>query len=136
MRLLLFFLFLGFILLVSNGLISCKDTQTNPSLEIVFPNDSVSFTKHVQPLFQQRCTGSPCHGSSAQNISGLNLEYPYAYTNIMTLGLVVPGDAIHSVLYQKIEGSSPLMPPSKSTQLTQNQISGIKTWINEGARYP
>jgi uncharacterized membrane protein len=66
----------------------------------------------------------------------LNLEYPYAYTNIMTLGLVVPGDAIHSVLYQKIEGSSPLMPPSKSTQLTQNQITGIKTWINEGARYP
>ena len=54
----------------------------------------------------------------------------------MTLGLVVPGDAIHSVLYQKIEGSSPLMPPSKSTQLTQNQITGIKTWINEGARYP
>jgi hypothetical protein len=135
MRLLLFFLFLCFILLVSSGLISCKDTQTNPSLEIVFPNDSISFTKHVGPLFQQRCTGSPCHGSSAQNTTGLNLEYP-SYTALLGFpGLVIPGDANHSTLVQYLEGSLSPMPPPKFPQLTQNQITGIKKWIDEGAKY-
>jgi uncharacterized membrane protein len=134
MRLLLYFLFFYFILLVSSGLISCKDTQTNPTSEIVFPNDSVSFTKHVGPLFQQRCTGSPCHGSSTQNTTGLNLEYP-SYTALLGFpGLVIPGDANHSILVQQIEGSPPLMPPSKSPQLTQNQITGVKKWIDEGAQ--
>jgi uncharacterized membrane protein len=132
MRLLLYFLFFCFILLVSSGLISCKDTQTNPS-EIVFPNSNVSFTKHVGPLFQQRCTGSLCHGGSAPAYQ-LNLEYP-SYTALMTRGgLVIPGDAIHSVLFQSIEGSPPSMPPPKSPQLTQNQITGVKIWIEEGAQ--
>jgi hypothetical protein len=135
MRLLLFFLFLGFVLLISIGFISCKDTQTDPTLEIVFPNSNVSFSKHVGPLLQQRCTGSSCHGGSAPAYQ-LNLEYPYAYTNLITLGLVIPGYAINSVLFQSIQGSPPLMPPAKTQQLTQNQITGIKTWINEGAIYP
>jgi len=135
MRLFLFFLFLCFILLVLSGLISCKDTQTNPTSEIVFPNDSVSFTKHVGPLFQQRCTASPCHGSSAQNTTGLNLEYP-SYTALLGFpGLVLPGDANHSILVQQLGGSPPLMPPPKSPQLTQNQITGVKKWIDEGAKY-
>jgi hypothetical protein len=134
MRLLPFFLFFGFILLVSSGLISCKDTQTNPSLEIVFPNDSVSFTKHVEPLFQQKCAHSPCHGGSAP-AAGLNLEYP-SYTVLLSrAGLVVPGDANHSTLVQHLEGSLSPMPPPNFPQLTQNQITGIKTWINEGTKY-
>ena len=134
MRLLLFFLLGGFLLLVSSGLTSCKDTQTNPSIEIVFPNDSVSFTKHVEPLFQQRCARSPCHGGSAP-AAGLNLEYP-SYTTILNrTGLVLPGDPNHSTLIQYLEGSLSLMPPPNFPQLTQNQIIGIKKWIEEGAAY-
>ncbi len=134
-RLLLFFLFLCFILLLSSGLISCKDTQTNPSSEIVFPNDSVSFTKHVGPLFQQKCASSSCHGGGAQNTSGLNLEYPSYNSLLNHTGLVIPGDANHSTLVQHLEGSLSPMPPPKFPQLTQNQINGIKTWINEGAQF-
>jgi len=131
MRLLLFF---SFILVVSSGLISCKDTQTNPSSEIVFPDSNVSFSKHVGPLFQQKCAHSPCHGGSTP-AAGLNLEYP-SYTVLLNrTGLVLPGDANHSILVQHLVGSLPLMPPPNSPQLTQNQITGIKTWINEGAKY-
>jgi hypothetical protein len=134
MRLLLFFLFFGFILLVSSGLTSCKDTQTNPSLE-PFPDSNVSFTKNIEPLFQQKCAPSPCHGGSAP-AAGFNLESPYAYTNLLTpAGLVIPGDANHSTLVQRLVGSFDPMPPPKSPQLTQNQITGIKKWIDEGAKY-
>jgi uncharacterized membrane protein len=133
MRLLLFFLFFGFILLVSSGLISCKDTQTNPSLE-PFPDSNVSFTKNVEPLFQQKCAPSPCHGGSAP-AAGLNLESPSYSALINRTGLVIPGDANHSTLVQHLEGSLSPMPPPKFPQLTQNQITGIKTWINEGAKY-
>jgi hypothetical protein len=134
MRLLLFFLFFGFILLVSSVLTSCKDTQTNPSLE-PFPDSNVSFTKNVGPLFQQKCASSSCHGGGSQNTSGLNLEYPSYTALINRTGLVIPGDANHSTLVQHLEGSLSPMPPPKFPQLTQNQITGIKKWIDEGAKY-
>jgi uncharacterized membrane protein len=133
LRLLLFFLFLCFVLLISIGLVSCKDTTTNPSSEIVFPNDSVSFSKQVEPLFQQKCAHSPCHGGSAP-AADLNLTYP-SYTSLLSSpGLVIPGDANHSTLVQHLEGKFSPMPPPNFPQLTQNQITGIKTWINEGAK--
>jgi hypothetical protein len=136
-RLFLFFLFFGFILLVSNGMISCKDTQTNPSSEIVFPNSNVSFTKHVGPLFQQKCTASPCHGGSAPVPANdpLNLEYP-SYSALIkhTPTLVVPSDT-NCLLMERLDGRLPQMPPPKFPQLNQNQINGIKKWIEEGAIY-
>lgn len=137
MRLLLVFLLGGFILLVSSGLFSCKDTQTNPSSEIIFPDSNVSFSKHVGPLFQQKCAPSPCHGGSAPapTNNGLNLEYPSYTVLINRTGLVLPGDANHSTLVQHLDGSLSPMPPPNFPQLTQNQITGIKTWINEGAKY-
>jgi len=103
----------------------------------MFPDSNVSFSKHVGPLFQQKCTGSPCHGGIAPAYQ-LNLEYP-SYTALMTRGgVVVPGDAIHSILFQSIKGSPPSMPPPNlplSKQLTANQINGVKKWIEEGAKY-
>jgi hypothetical protein len=135
MRLLLFFLFLYFIFLVSSGLISCKDTQTNPSSEIVFPNDSVSFTRHVGPLFQQKCTGSSCHGGSAPQ-AGLNLEYTSSYQALMYHNptLVVPRNT-NCLLMERLDGRFlPQMPLPKSPQLNQNQINGVKIWIEEGAQ--
>ncbi len=134
MRLLLYFLFFDFILLVSSGLISCKDTQTNPSLEIVFPNSNISFSKQVGPLFQQKCTASPCHGGDTP-AAGLNLEYP-SFTALMNHipTLVVRLDT-NCLLMERLDGHLPQMPPPKSPQLNQNQINGVKKWIEEGAIY-
>jgi uncharacterized membrane protein len=133
LRLLLFYLFLSFILFVSIEFISCKDTQTNPTSGI-FPASNVSFSNNVEPLFQQKCASSSCHGGGSQNTSGLDLEYP-SYTALLAPpGLVIAGDANHSTLVQHLEGSLSPMPPHNFPQLTQNQITGIKTWINEGAK--
>ena len=133
-RFLSFFLFIWILVFVLAGLTSCEDTQTNPSLVIVFPDDSVSYTEHVGPLLQQRCANPPCHGGSVL-AANLNLEYPNYSLLMNRPGLVIPGDANHSVLSQKISGNPPLMPPSEFPQLTTNQITGIKTWINEGAKF-
>jgi hypothetical protein len=103
----------------------------------MFPDSNVSFSKHVGPLFQQKCTGSPCHGGSAPAPAnnGLNLEYP-SYTALMnhTPTLVVPRDT-NSLLLERLDGRLPPMPPPKFLSLTKNQIIGIKKWIEEGAKY-
>jgi uncharacterized membrane protein len=125
----IFLFFLTFELLTS---ISCKDTQTNPSSEIVFPDSNVSFSKHVGPLFQQRCARAPCHTGSTP-AAGLNLDYP-SYTALTSRpGMILAGNANQSVLVQHLDGRLSLMPPPNFQQLTQNQINGVKKWINEGA---
>jgi len=133
-RLLTILLFILIIVLIISLFISCKDTQTGPSSEIIFPDDSVSYTKHVGPLFQQKCAHSPCHGGSVP-AADLSLEYPSYSALINKPGLIFPGDADHSVLVQHLEGRLSPMPPPNFPQLTQNQIAGIRKWIDEGAEF-
>jgi|WetSurMetagenome_2_1015567.scaffolds.fasta_scaffold10683_4 hypothetical protein len=127
-------LLISFIFLVSNGLISCKDTQTNSSTMIVFPDSNVSFVNHVGKLFQQKCTSAPCHGGDAP-ASGLNLEYP-SYTALINHmpTLIIPRDT-NCLLIERLDGRLPPMPPPNFPQLNSNQISGIKKWVKEGALY-
>jgi hypothetical protein len=46
--------------------------------------------------------------------------------------LVVPRDT-NSLLMERLDGRLPQMPPPKFSQLTLNQINGVKKWIEEGA---
>jgi hypothetical protein len=133
MRLLHLFSFFVFTFFVSSGLMSCKDTQTGT--EIIFPNSNVSYSKHVGPLFQQKCTSSPCHGGSAPQPANnpLNLEYPSYITLINHIPtLVIPRDT-NCLLIEHLNGRLLQMPPPYSPQLNQNQINGVKKWIEEGA---
>jgi hypothetical protein len=120
------------VLFVLFGLQSCKDEQVNSSDEIIFPANNVSFSKHVEPLFQQRCALAGCHAGSTP-AGGLNLEYNSYQTIMNTPGLVIAHDGGNSSLVQHLMGISTPMPPPKSAQLTQNQIDGVKKWIDEGA---
>ncbi|MBF8247968.1 MAG: hypothetical protein HW374_768, partial [Bacteroidetes bacterium] len=58
------------------SLSSCKDTLTDPDqpINVVFPDSNVSYSQHVEPLFQQGCAFGQCHGSASAG--GLNLESP------------------------------------------------------------
>jgi hypothetical protein len=112
-------------------LVSCKDTQTGPKEEIVFPDSNVSFSQHVGPLFQQKCAVGLCH-SGNNPADNLNLEYPGSYFVLMSRpGLIVPNDGIHSELVLHLKGVLSLMPPTG--KLNDNQINGVKRWIDEGA---
>ncbi|MBM2845552.1 MAG: hypothetical protein HW407_864 [Bacteroidetes bacterium] len=114
---------------------SCKDQITDPnSNPIVFPDANVSYSKHVEPLFQQRCALSGCHaGSSAQ--AGLDLFTP-SYSSLINHQprLVNPGASNNSLLVQRIDGRIAPQMPYLSQPLTANQISGFKKWIDEGAK--
>jgi hypothetical protein len=113
---------------------SCKDEIANPSVNpIVFPESNVSFTMHVEPLFQQRCALGGCHaGSNA--VAGLDLSTP-AYSKLMNHQprLVISGASNNSLLAQRIDGRITPQMPFNRDPLNSNQINGIKKWIDEGA---
>ncbi len=115
-------------------LLGCEDTITNKQVdEIVFPESNVSYVSHVQPVLIVKCASSGCHDdeSRAGNLSLTTWANTTANPDI-----VFPYDANVSRLVQSIEGTATfLMPPPRYPALTQNQIKGIRTWVQEGAKY-
>jgi hypothetical protein len=123
-----------FILCIFTSL-SCKD-QTNQNLtsNIVFPDSLVSFSKQVEPLFQQTCVAAGCHGGS-QPAANLNLQTDVWHSLIDYLPpIVIPKNAATSLLILRIEGRIAPQMPLRSQPLTANQITGVKRWIDEGAK--
>jgi hypothetical protein len=62
-----------------------------------------------------------------------NLSLTSYFTLTARPGIVIAGNSTNSVLAQKIDGRSPHIHPIPVT-LTANQITGIKKWIDEGAK--
>ena len=88
---------------------------------------SVDYTTEIQPIFNNNC--GVCHTSGSSG--GLNLS---SYDNLMSSDVVVPGNYMESVLYQRIvlpESAQGDMPPTGS--LSDSEIDLIATWIDEGA---
>ena len=135
-KIIIIFLFLvGFSLLLWNAW-SCKDQISGPGLsQIVFPSSGVSYSKQVQPLFNQGCGGqnNACHGP--ETFASLQFSLDTYLHETSRVGIIVPGAPDQSLLILTINGKSPpAMPPAGSPALTQNQITGMQTWITEGAR--
>jgi hypothetical protein len=129
MKLNLFYLS-GFLLLT--GLfIGCKDQGVDVDDRII-PDENVSFSQHIQPVFEFHCV--PCHNEQTRE-GGLSLTSWAAATS--DLSIIFPGEPDNSRLVWAIEGRSGVffMPPigSPYRPLNQNQINGVKTWIREGA---
>ena len=114
---------------------SCKDQIADPnSSSIVFPDANISYSKYIDPLFQQRCALGGCHAGSTPQAS-LDLTPP-SYNNLMNHQprLVNPSASNNSLLAQRIDGRLAPQMPFNLSPLTSNQINGIKKWIDEGAR--
>ena len=99
-----------------------------------------TYDSEIQPIWDNSCTSS-CHISSSLN-GGLNLSSSTSYSELVnvasqgwpTFMRVKPGDAMNSVLHQKIVGNSSFgdrMP--KGGTLSQADEQKIKTWIDNGA---
>src|SRR4051794_2640215 len=95
----------------------------------------VDFARDVQPLFRDHCI--ECHGA-AQQMRGLRLDRRRdAMPNRVGANgaRIVPGNSAQSPLYRRISAkNSAQMPPS--APLLPEQISLIKTWIDQGADWP
>jgi hypothetical protein len=115
---------------------SCKGTApTGPGgspSTIIFPDHAISYSAQVQPLFDQACNASGCHGSGTQTNALVLTSYG---TAVLTLpGVVVSAKPDASTLVLRIQGSVGARMPPGTYPLNQNQINGIRTWIAEGAK--
>ena len=101
--------------------------------DAVGPNSHQNrFGRDVLPIFRQNCIG--CHGPS-QQINGLRLD---RRSSVFKAGLrrVVPGSSDNSLLHFRLIGTEygRQMPPA--SPLHPEQVSLIKTWIDQGAEWP
>ncbi len=108
---------------------ACKDT--GPGITNI-PASNVSYSQHIQPVFNIYCLASGCHND--QDRAG-NLSLTSWSGTTADYLVVAPGYPQNSKLVWRIEGTSGnLMPPLGYAPLSKNQIDGIKTWIKEGAK--
>lgn len=129
------FLFSLFVIVVSFAVTSCEETVSGGGgSSIVFPDSGVSYASHVQPLFDQTCAFSSCHGSDTYAQRGFSLE---SYDHLMfgTAAVVIRGNPDNSPLIWRIEGRFGLTRmPLNRTPLNDNQIRGLKRWILDAAQ--
>ncbi len=113
----------------------CDGNGVNDIDNVEIPAENVSYSQYIQPVFNYKCTSSGCHDSET---SAANLDLTTWAGATSDPLIVSPGFPNNSKLVWSIEGNSgtSIMPPPYGTvlPLTENQIQGIKTWIEEGAR--
>src|SRR5713226_9665344 len=120
-------------LLLSLALWSCGDTVTGGGgggNDIVFPDTGiVSYSQHVQPLFNLKCAFSGCHGTDTRALGGWDLA---AYGDFAITGqnIVIPGDSVNSRLIRAVKGLGPgARMPLNAGPLPDNQIRGLVRWV-------
>ena len=92
--------------------------------------NGVCFERDVLPVFVSNCTQSGCHGTYGGE-SGYDLT---SYENIIKRG-ITPGDYKKSQIYKVlvIPFGESAMPPAPHKRLTDEQITNIALWIEQGA---
>ena len=96
----------------------------------------VDFTRDIQPILTRSCL--TCHDARKQR-GGLRLDDPVAAGRGGDSGAVIkPGDAVHSRLILLVSGRAPQlkMPPSGKPALTAKEVVLLRTWIDQGAKWP
>ncbi len=98
----------------------------------------IDFNREIRPILSDNCF--TCHGPDAQQrVSDLRLDRrDEAFAERDGHRAIVPGDAVGSVLYQRVSSSDPeqRMPPRDSgRQLTDVQIKLLAAWIKQGAEW-
>src|SRR6476620_1698396 len=75
-----------------------------------------------------------CHGEA--RVSGLDLREPGSILKGGKRGpAVVPGDADASLLYKAVKRDGLLQMPPGKTPLSPSEVSVLRDWIKEGARW-
>ncbi len=128
MKQLLNILFIAIFMMIIS--FACDDTGIN---EIPLPEENVSYSQHIQPIFNNHCNSSGCHNSE-DAAGGIKLT---SYGELFEVPfLIIPRAPDESQLYLSVNGQTVnIMPPpyGNTFPLNDNQINGIRVWIAEGA---
>ncbi|TAK67789.1 MAG: hypothetical protein EPO24_00045 [Bacteroidetes bacterium] len=114
---------------------SCKDEDVLSTIDYT-TIQTISYTQHVQPIFQQRCAGSGCH-SAASQAGGLSLESWNGAIKGSTYGeVIIPKRPEKSLLTKLFDGTTLRKPhpATGTTAITSGEITFLKRWITEGAK--
>lgn len=97
--------------------------------------DSVDFSADVKPLLNKHCI--TCHGGVKKNgnFSLLFEEEAFAKTE-SGKPAIIAGDADHSEFIKRLTSEDPeLRMPYNAPKLTDEEISILTRWVNEGAKW-
>ena len=111
----------------------CDDTITGSDIDNrIIPDSNVSYSKDIAPIFLVKCNS--CHGNGRTD-GGVDLSN---YSGVINPAILVPYASDTSLLVWTVERRPGFaaMPPLESGKgfFTSNQIRGLKTWIDEGAK--
>ena len=118
----------GACLILALIIASCDTGPTRPG-DVVFPDSNVSYSRHVQLLFDVGCNFSGCHNGT-DRAGTLSLTSYFDLIN--KPGVVVPGDSARSLLVQVVRERQP-HTFSISGIVTDHQARGVAVWVEEGA---
>jgi len=111
--------------------VGCDDTSLN-TIEI--PPSNISYSQHIQPILNVKCAVTGCH-DAATSAGGYNMS---DWSGTVTIPFVIPNDPNNSLTVMTVtgQGGLPIMPPVNASILpmTDTEITGLKTWIKEGAK--
>ncbi len=96
---------------------------------------TVDFNREIRPILSDNCLF--CHGPDEKTRKA-RLRLDTKEGAFAKAGVIKPGDAAGSRLFQRISTKDPasIMPPAASGhKLTDKQIDAIKRWIDEGAAW-
>jgi ankyrin repeat protein len=93
----------------------------------------VDFGRDVQPIFKTYCIG--CHGPT-QQMNGFRLDRRRDAMRGGTIAVVGPGNSAGSRLYQRLVGDQYGLRMPPTGPLSEDKISIIKAWIDQGANWP
>lgn len=94
--------------------------------------EAVSFSHHIQPIFQQSCALSGCHNTDTR-AGGLNLDSAYAYQNLQSTGsgYIDTLDPTGSLIYSQMRSVSKPMPPTGNLDTCISKL--VLKWITQKA---
>ena len=114
-------------LMVSLMATSCYYDEMPPEAVIPIP-ETVSYSRDVQPLWDQDCISCHKSGATAPDLTSAN-SYSALVTNNK---YVIPGNALGSKLHKSLVGDgAAIMPPAG--KWNDSKIELVDKWINAGA---
>jgi hypothetical protein len=100
---------------------------------------AVEFNRDIRPILSDKCF--PCHGPDSNNrFTKLRFDTEAGAKQALAGGrlAIVPGDPTHSEMLHRItapEATKRMPPVNSGYKLTDAEISQIRRWIEEGARW-
>ncbi|HWQ36817.1 MAG TPA: DUF1553 domain-containing protein [Blastocatellia bacterium] len=128
-------LFVMAAIVVSAGLYRLLPAVAAASSQARSAAGRVDFNREIRPILSDNCFA--CHGpDEKQRMARLRLDTKEGA--FARPGVIVPGDAASSRLIKRISSTDPktvMPPPDSGHKLTEQQITLIRRWVDEGAQW-